>query len=97
MRKLLISLVILAGCVGSSTPRNPMKRPAGQDAWWRATTVGVEDNPWEIYVVPLKPDRWDDPWSTYKGPAVFPEDFKDRVDGRKERPTISGDKQGKVY
>jgi hypothetical protein len=66
MKKLLLSLVLMIGCVGADTPRNPMKRDKPEvEAWWRATTYGVkkEDNPWEKFVHPYNPVNRFDPWA----------------------------------
>jgi len=79
MKKLLIALVFMIGCVGSPTPHNPMKRDGGMDLWWRANTVGVSDadNPWNALIpVPPPVKDWTNPWGDYEAPPLFPRDFK---------------------
>lgn len=75
---LVVTLALLAGCVGSPTPHNPMTDKVTEAPWWQASTVGVSasDNPWEIYVRPAPQDTTDDPWSSYKAPPLFPEGWK---------------------
>ena len=79
MKKILIALVLMAGCVGSPTPRNPLDRPVPTtEAWWRASTIGVadKDNPWNALIPTPPPVKdWTDPWSDFTPPPLFPEGF----------------------
>ena len=66
MKKLLICLMFLAGCVGSDVPRNPMKSDKPEvKLWWQTTTAGVKkaDNPWEKFVHPNPLPNRLDPWA----------------------------------
>ena len=85
MKKLLIALVLMIGCVGSPTPHNPMNKTEAAwlntsgEPWWRASTIGVSDadNPWNALIpVPPPVKDWTDPWSDYKAPPLFPKGFK---------------------
>jgi len=62
---LFISLLV-AGCIGSPTPRNPMDRKT-KSLWWQKSTAGVEDSPWEIYVKKPK---------VKAKPSLFPKNWK---------------------
>ena len=80
-RLLLIILLLMAGCIGSPTPHNPMSREGGQDSWWRASTIGVadKDNPWNAQIpVPPPVKDWTDPWNDFQEPKLFPGDWKKR-------------------
>lgn len=77
MRKILLSLAFLAGCIGTTDPHNPLRTEKTVTPWWAATTVGVPKtaNPWERYNQSV-PRSSDDPWATFQHPELFPKDFK---------------------
>jgi len=88
MNKLLLAATIICftGCVGLTTPHNPMVdttplTPA-QNFWWSGSVVGIDeakspDNPWNAQVpVPPPVKDWTDPWADFEEPKLFPERFK---------------------
>lgn len=53
MKYLSLLLILFVGCIGSPTPRNPMKSKVERpEAWWRNSTIGVkyQDNPWNKFI-----------------------------------------------
>jgi hypothetical protein len=73
---LAVVLALMIGCVGSSTPHNPMTRNS-EAAWWQADTAAItSNNPWEIYVRPNPLLVDDDPWSSYEAPPLFPDGWE---------------------
>jgi len=72
---LLVAAMFLVGCVGSSTPHNPMNR-CGTELWWQASTAGVtSNNPWNKFVRTHQVEDTSDPWANFQEPELFPEDF----------------------
>jgi len=85
MRYLLVAVLFLAGCVGSSIPHNPMNR-CTEKLWWQATTAGVtSNNPWNKFVRTYEPADPLDPWANFQEPELFPRDFRSATQKETEK------------
>ena len=81
MKKILIATILLAGCVGSATPHNPMGFRGyrcgnfdinSDQPWWQQDTRGMtqENNPWEAFNQPVESPDPLNPWSN--SPHFYP-------------------------
>lgn len=80
MRYLILAVLLLSGCLGTTPAHNPMKQTVEptDSLWWRDTTAEIDktDNPWEKFVPKTNEDEWSDPWSRCEEPPLFPKDWK---------------------
>lgn len=81
---LIMAALLLAGCVGSCEPRNPLDRDT-EVLWWQRTTVGVSfaDNPWEKFNQPKVTENPLDPWGSFQEPGLFTPEFIRREKARR--------------